>query len=63
MRIVAFEELDVVRLDDGREATILEILGDGKAFLVETAAGAYEESEWFEVSKEKIQKVLYRVRR
>lgn len=63
MRIVTFEELDVVRLDDGREATILEILGGGEAFLVETAVKAYEESELFEVPKEKIQKVLYRVRK
>lgn len=58
-----FEELDVVQLDDGREVAILGILGDGKEFLVETAAGAYEESELFEVSKESIQKVLWRAQR
>lgn len=30
-------ELDVVELKDGRTATVLEVFGSGKAFLVEVA--------------------------
>ena len=32
---MAYEELDIIRLSDGLEATILEVFGDGEAYLVE----------------------------
>lgn len=32
---MAYEELDIVRLSDGIEATVLEVFGDHEAYLVE----------------------------
>ena len=33
--MIIVKELDVVELKDGREATVLEVCDEGKAFLVE----------------------------
>lgn len=32
---MAYEELDIVRLSNGVEATVLEVFGDDEAYLVE----------------------------
>lgn len=52
--------LDVVRLKDGRDATVLEVLNSGEAYRVETAAAAYEESKILELTPDKILKVIWK---
>ena len=36
-KFVKIKELDVIRLNDGREATVLEIFKDGEAYLIEVS--------------------------
>lgn len=54
------KELDIVSLLDGRTVTVLEVYDGGKAFLVETAAKPYEDSEIFDVESNKIAQLLYK---
>ena len=53
-------ELDVVRLADGREATVLEILEPGKAYLLEVSDETGEALDTFEASPDKIEAVTWR---
>ena len=43
-------ELDIVKLANGREATVLEIYDDGKAFCVEAASSIAGEYNLFEIT-------------
>lgn len=53
------KELDVVLLRDGREVTVLEVLGDGDEFYVECDMPAQDDCEWFFVSQDKIEKIIW----
>lgn len=53
-------ELDVVRLTDGREVTILEVFDNGEAFMVETSAEPYAETDIFVVPVSSIKTILWR---
>lgn len=53
-------ELDVVRLTDGREATVLEVLEPGKAYLFEVSDETGEALDTFEASPDKIEAVIWR---
>ena len=53
------KELDVVRLRDGREATVLEAYEDDDTFLVEESAEPYAESDIFEIHQSEISKIIY----
>lgn len=53
-------ELDVVRLIDGREATVLEVLAPGEAYLLEVSDTAGEALDTFEASPDKIETVVWR---
>ena len=47
-------ELDVVRLKDGRVVTVLEIFGDGVCYLVENSDEHGRTIDIFEVSEDEI---------
>ena len=49
--------LDVVLLKDGREVTVLEVLGEGACFHVEYDLG--NDCEWFDVTPEQIEKIIW----
>lgn len=51
-------ELDIVLLDDDTEATILEIFGDGEAFLVEYPVPTSEQYEQRTVAADEIKKKI-----
>ena len=51
---------DVIRLKDGREVTVLDVLEDGTGFRVETSARAYEESDILEIHADEVSKVVWR---
>jgi len=53
-------ELDVVRLTDGREVTVLEVYDDGEAFMVETSAEPYAESDFFVVPMSDIKEIIWK---
>ena len=53
-------ELDVIRLKDGREVTVLDVYDNGAAFLVETSVSAFTESEIFEIALEDVDTVIWR---
>lgn len=53
-------ELDVVRLIDGREATVLEVLAPGEAYLLEVSDTTGEALDIFEASPDKIETVVWR---
>lgn len=53
-------ELDVVRLIDGREATVLEVLAPGEAYLLEVSDTTGEALDTFEASPDKIETVVWR---
>lgn len=53
-------ELDVVRLKDGREATVLEVLAPGEAYLLEVSDTTGEALDTFEASPDKIETVVWR---
>ena len=53
-------ELDVVRLIDGREATVLEVLAPGEAYLLEVSDTTGEALDTFEASLDKIETVVWR---
>mgnify|MGYP000029059885 FL=1 len=52
-------ELDVVRLTDGREATVLEVLEPGKAYLLEVSDKTGEALDIFEASPDAIEAVIW----
>lgn len=52
-------ELDVVRLTDGREATVLEVLEPGKAYLLEVSDETGEALNIFEASPDAIEAVIW----
>ena len=49
------KELDVVRLKNGQEATILEVFQKGAAFYVEQD----EDPIWKEILSDDIEKIIY----
>lgn len=53
------KELDVVLLDDGREATVLEAYEAGTAFYVECPNPATGDSDLFMVELAQIKKVIW----
>lgn len=53
-------ELDVVCLKDGREATVLEVLAPGEAYLLEVSDTTGEALDTFEASPDKIETVVWR---
>ena len=53
-------ELDVIRLKDGREVTVLDVYDNGAVFLVETSVPAFVESEIFEIALEDVDTVIWR---
>lgn len=53
------KELDVVRLKDGRAATILEVFEDGAAYLVEIADEKGEALDMPFVGSDDIEKALW----
>lgn len=53
-------EFDVVRLRDGREAVILDIMNDGEAYCVECAHPEKSDRDWFIVGRDQIEKVVWR---
>lgn len=53
------KELDVVRLKDGRQGTILEVYECGKAYLVEIADGMGKTIDTPTVEREDIQELVY----
>ncbi len=50
------KELDVVRLADGREGTVVYILGNGKAFMIDLEIDELPET----VEADKIEKIVWR---
>lgn len=54
------KELDVVLLDDGRKATVLETYGAGTAFYVECPNPATGDSDFFMVELAQIKKIIWR---
>lgn len=52
-------ELDVVRLTDGREATVLEVLKPCKAYLLEVSDKTGEALDIFEASPDAIEAVIW----
>lgn len=53
-------ELDVVRLTDGREATVLEVLAPGEAYLLEVSDNTGEALDTFAASPDAIEAVIWR---
>lgn len=53
-------ELDVVRLTDGREATVLEVLEPGEAYLLEVSDDTGEALDTFAASPDSIEAVIWR---
>ncbi len=52
------KELDVVLLQDGREVTVLEVLGNGE-FYVEYDMPDKDDCEWFTVAPGQIEKIIW----
>lgn len=52
------KELDVVLLQDGREVTVLEVLGNDE-FYVEYDMPDKDDCEWFTVKPEQIEKIIW----
>lgn len=55
------KELDVVRLTDGREVTVLEVYGGGADFYVEYQYPNKDDCEWFMVEKSQINEIIWTV--
>ena len=53
------KELDVVRLTDGREVTVLEVYGGGNDFYVEYQCPDKDDCDWFMVEKSQIKKIIW----
>ncbi len=53
------KELDIVLLKDGREVTVLEVLGDSDAFYVECDMPDKDDCEWFTVAQGQIEKIIW----
>lgn len=53
------KELDVVLLKDGREVTVLEVLGDGDEFCVEYDLPDKNDCEWFTITPDQIEKITW----
>ena len=53
------KELDIVRLTDGREVTVLEVYKDGEAFMVETSAKPFAETDFFVVPMSEIEEIIW----
>ena len=53
------KELNVVLLRDGREVTVLEVFGDADEFYVEYDMPAQDDCEWFFVSQDKMEKIIW----
>lgn len=53
------KELDVVRLTDGREVTVLEVYSHGEAFMVETSADPFAETDFFVVPMSEIREIIW----
>ena len=51
--------LDVVRLKDGREVTILDIFDNGNTFTVELVPAPYADCNLFEVSADDVDEILW----
>ena len=54
------KELDVVRLTDGREVTVLEVYKDGEAFMVETSEEPFTETDFFVVPMSEIEEIIWK---
>lgn len=54
------KELDVVRLKDGREVTVLEVLGDGDELYVEYDLPDKDDCELFVVAPDQIERIAWR---
>mgnify|MGYP001623298474 FL=1 len=57
---MGIKEFDVVKLDDGRKGTILEVFEQGAAFCVEIPEEQSGSYTWEIIRKEQIKSVLYR---
>ena len=53
------KELDVILLKDGREVTVLEVLGDGDEFYVEYDLPDKDDCECFSVSPGQVEKIIW----
>lgn len=51
--------LDVIKLNDGREATVLEVYDNGKAFMVEISDSEGETIETPMIKLEDVNKIIY----
>lgn len=58
MIFLAPKELDVVLLKDGREVTVLEVLGPDEIY-VEYDISGKDDCEWFAVTPEQIEKIIW----
>ena len=56
---LAPKELDVVRLTDGREVTVLEVYGGGNDFYVEYQCPDKDDCDWFMVEKSQIKEIIW----
>ena len=54
------KEFDVVKLKNGREVTILEVMGNGKDFYVEYPLPDKDDCDWFTVPLSQIEKITWR---
>ena len=54
------KEFDVVKLKDGREVTILEVMGNGKDFYVEYPLPDKDDCDWFSAPLSQIEKITWR---
>lgn len=53
------KELDVILLKDGREVTVLEVLGDGDEFYVEYDFPDKDDCAFFSVSPDQVEKITW----
>lgn len=56
-----FKELDVVRLQDGREGTILEIFDHGKMLYMEMPTDDDELYSWEWIQSDLVTEIIYHV--
>lgn len=53
-------KLDVIRLKDGKEVTILEVFGEGDAFYVEYDLPDQDDCELFSITPDQIEEITWR---
>ena len=59
MTFLRIDNLDIVKLKDGRKATVLETFAGGSAFYVEVPQESGDDYDWFEVTADQIEKVIW----